>query len=349
MKVVVLGATGNVGSALTERLGRDPEITRVVGASRREPEALPSGVDWQPLDLGQDLPTSLFQDADAVVHLAWLFQPTHQPATTWSANVEGTGRVLQAAESAGVRTLVYASSVGAYSARTSEAPVDESWPTHGVPTAAYSREKAYVERMLDAFEVRNPGIRVVRMRPAFTFQEEAAVQQRRLFAGPLVPAKLFRKIRLPVLPDPGGLTLQTVHTDDVAQAYHLALTREVHGAFNLAAEPTLDIPAIGEILGVPVRRVPASAARAGLAAAWAAHLVPASPGLFDLLAQVPVMGTTRAREELGWEPQNTAVEAFQSLLAGIETGEGGPTPPLDPDTSGRLRGHEFGTGVGEEP
>jgi UDP-glucose 4-epimerase len=349
MRVIVVGATGNVGLRLVEMLADDPAVTSVVGLSRRTPEAMPAGVDWQPLDLGDEVPAGLLRGADAVVHLAWLFQPTHRPDVTWDANVVGTSRLLHAVAEADVPVLVHASSVGAYSPGPGDRQVDESWPTHGVPTAAYSREKAYVERLLDVFEQRHPEVRVVRMRPAFTFREEAAVQQRRLFAGPFVPARLFRKIRLPVLPDPGGLTFQSVHTDDVAAAYHRALTTDVSGAFNLAAEPVLDMPAIGELLGVPVRRVPARAGRAALTAAWNAHLAPASPGLFDLLTKAPMMSTDRARDELGWRPEHDAIEAIQSFLAGIESGEGAPTPPLDPDGSGPLRRHEMATGIGERP
>src|SRR5581483_3706967 len=53
--------------------------------------------------------------AAAVVHLAWLFQPTHEPLVTWRANVEGSVRLFRAAADAGVAALVYASSVGDYS------------------------------------------------------------------------------------------------------------------------------------------------------------------------------------------------------------------------------------------
>lgn len=349
MRVVVVGATGNIGSALVERLSADPGIQQVVGVSRRQPEALPAGVEWQQQDLGDEVPTDLLEGADAVVHLAWLFQPSHRPDITWESNVAGSARLFQAVTDARVPTLVYASSVGAYSPRRSLEPVDESWPTHGVATAAYSREKAYVERLLDALEARNADKRVVRMRPAFSFREEASVQQRRLFGGPLAPAKLFRRIRLPVLPDPGGLAFQTVHAEDVARAYHLALTRDVRGAFNVAADPSLDMRAIGKVLGVPVKHVPAPLARTALAAGWSAHLVPAAPGLFDLLAGAPLMSTDRARQLLGWEPEHDAVAAFQALLAGIEQGRGAPTPPLDPDSSGPLRSHEFGTGAGSRP
>ena len=79
--------------------------------------------------------------------------------------------------------LVYASSVGAYSPGPKDRAVDEGWPTHGWPGASYTREKAYLERVLDAFEARHPGVRVVRMRPGFIFKRESAHEQRRIFGG----------------------------------------------------------------------------------------------------------------------------------------------------------------------
>ncbi|HWJ82952.1 MAG TPA: NAD-dependent epimerase/dehydratase family protein [Nocardioides sp.] len=348
MRVVVTGATGNVGSRLVERLAADPDVEQVTGVSRREPDALPDGVRWTPVDLADDVPAGLLAGADAVVHLAWLFQPTRDPDATWRANVEGTARLLREAGDAGVATFVQASSVGAYS-RGPGHPVDESWPTHGIPTAAYSREKAYVERLLDAFEARHPRTRVVRLRPAFIFRQESAVQQRRLFGGPLAPTKLVSHLPLPVLPDP-GVTLQVVHTDDVAEAYRLALLQEVSGAFNIATDPVLDVAAIGEVLGARgVLPVPAGLTRAALAAAWAAHLVPAAPGLLDLVLQMPVMRTERAREELGWQPTRDAAETFRELWRGFRSGDGGPNPPLAPGTSGRFRLHEVATGLGRRP
>ncbi|GAA3802740.1 NAD-dependent epimerase/dehydratase family protein [Nocardioides panacisoli] len=348
MRVVVTGGTGNVGSRLVERLAADPEVDEVVAVSRREPDDVPAGVEWRAANLAEHVPRDLLPGVDAVVHLAWLFQPTRDPGATWRANVEGTVRLLSAAADAGVRTVVQASSVGVYSRGPGRRPVDESWPAHGIPTAAYSREKAYVERLLDVFEQHNPSTRVVRMRPAFIFRRESSVQQRRLFAGPLAPTRLISHLPLPVLPDP-GVTLQVVHTDDVVEAYRLALLREVRGAFNIATGPTLDVPAIARLLGARAVPVPARLTRLGVGAAWAAHLLPASPGLFDLLAQIPVMRTDRAREELGWEPQRDAETTFGELWAGFRSGEGGPTPPLAPATSGRLRSHEFATGLGWRP
>ena len=349
MRVVVTGATGNVGSRLLEVLAAEPGIDSLVGLSRRMPGELPRGVDWRQVDVAAELPRDVLDGADAVVHLAWLFQPTHQPTTTWQANVEGTARVLGAVSGSRARILVHASSVGAYSPRQDHRLVDESWPTHSVPTAAYSREKAYVERLLDVFEATHPSVRVVRLRPAFTFRREASVQQRRLFLGPFAPTRTLSRMRLPVLPDPGGLSFQAVHTDDVVEAYRLALLREAAGAFNVASDPVLDMSVVADVLGARAVRVSRRLTRAALLGAWGAHLLPASPGLLDLICQLPLMDTRRIRYELGWRPAHSSRKALEALVEGFRSAEGAPTPPLGPASSGRFRSHELATGVGSRP
>jgi nucleoside-diphosphate-sugar epimerase len=349
MRVVITGGSGNVGTALLERLSAESQVDEFVGVCRRPPDWHPPRTRWVRADVTRDDLVQTFRGADAVIHLAWLFQPTHRPDITWQANVGGTARVLDAVARAQVPTLVHASSVGAYSPRSGLQRVDESWATHGWPQAAYSREKAYAERLLDHHESAHPERRVVRMRPAFIFQRRASVQQRRLFMGPFMPSRAVRPRVLPVLPDPGGLVLQSLHTEDVADAYARALTQPVSGAFNLAAEPVLDMATIADCLGARTVRVPAAVARAGLAAAWHAHLLPASPHLFDLVTRIPLMATARARELLGWTPRHDAPAAVQAFLTGLRSHRGGPTPPLSPETSGTLRSHELATGTGQRP
>lgn len=345
MKVVVVGATGNVGTAVVRALVADDRVTQVVGVARRPPQWSPAKTTFVTADVAADDLAPHLAGAHAVIHLAWLFQPTHQPMVTWRANAIGSSRVFDAAADAGVGVVVYASSVGAYSPGPG-LRVDESWPTHSVPTAAYGREKAYVERVLDAFEARHPDIRVVRLRPAFIFQREAASEQRRLFAGPLLPTSLVRPGRLPVVPWPTGLRFQALHADDVAQAYRLAVLGQARGAYNVAADPVVDADAIGDLLGARVVSVPGPVARLGLSAAWRLHLVPAEPRLLDLALQLPLLDTTRIRTELGWAPAVSSLDALREVLVAMADHAGGPTPPLTADSL-RSRRHELATGVGE--
>src|SRR5690606_2476214 len=138
MRALVTGGTGNVGTAVVDELCRQPAVDEVIVAARRRPGSwqLPAKARFLTLDVGRDGLADVMAGVDAVVHLAWLFQPTHDPLTTWQVNAVGSARVFEAAATAGVGALVHASSVGAYSPGPGRV-VDESWPTHSTPTAAY--------------------------------------------------------------------------------------------------------------------------------------------------------------------------------------------------------------------
>ncbi len=158
MRVVVTGATGNVGTSVLQALARDPAVEEIVGLARRRPQLSLPRTTWVTADVARDDLAPHFAGADAVVHLAWLIQPSRDRATTRAVNVEGSRRVFAATAAAGVPSLVYASSVGAYSPGPKDRRVDESWPTGGVPNSFYSRDKADVERILDGFEAAYPDL-----------------------------------------------------------------------------------------------------------------------------------------------------------------------------------------------
>jgi nucleoside-diphosphate-sugar epimerase len=348
MNIVVTGATGNVGTALVERLAEDPDGPAVLGLARRLPgHRPPHGVRYEAVDVATDDLVTPLRGADVVVHLAWHFQPTHDPEHTWAANAIGSARLLEACATAQVPAVIVASSVGAYSPVDvgDDVPRDETWPTHSSPTSCYGREKAYVERVLDAFEARHPEVRVVRMRPAFILARRAASEQRRIFAGPFVPNWLVTKGLLPVLPWPRGLRLQALHADDVAEAYRLAITKDVRGAFNLAAPPVIDGAAFAELLHTKSRPVPPRLVRSAVAAAWHLRLAPTEPSLFDLAMRVPLLDTSRARDLLGWYPRHDARDAINELIEGLRAGAGGTSAPLAPDSLGH-RVRELSTRVG---
>src|SRR5919112_1486554 len=91
MRVVVVGATGNLGTSVLRSL------------------------EWDAADVVDDDLVPHFRGADAVVLLAWVIQPSRDLTKQWMINVEGSTRVARAAKEAGVPSLLYASSVGTYS------------------------------------------------------------------------------------------------------------------------------------------------------------------------------------------------------------------------------------------
>jgi ferritin-like metal-binding protein YciE/nucleoside-diphosphate-sugar epimerase len=345
MKVVVTGATGNVGTSTIKALGESNAIEEIVGLARRKPTWNPPKTSWVEADILSADIAEIFAGADAVVHLAWAIQPSRDEETLERINVEGSRRVFAAAAEAGVPKLVYASSVGAYSCGPKDREVDESWPTEGTETSFYSRHKVAVERELDRFEAANPETRVVRLRPALIFKDEAATEIRRLFVGPFLPSFLLRRGLLPALPRIDRLRFQAVHSEDVGRAYLRAVLADVGGAFNIAAEPPLSPEEMAERLGVRSFPVPARVVRRLADLSWRLRLQPTPAGWLDMARNVPLMSSERAREELGWEPRHTSLEALEELVGGMREGEGAATPPLEADGAG-ARLDDLKTGVG---
>jgi UDP-glucose 4-epimerase len=347
MRIVVTGASGNVGTSVLRALAEEPSVREIAGIARRLPSWQPPKVRWIRADVARDDLTAHLAGADAVIHLAWLIQPSRDDAELERVNVGGSRRVFEAAAQAGVATLVHASSVGVYSPGPKDRAVDESWPREGVPTLFYARHKAAAERELDALEASWPSLRVVRLRPGLVFKREAGPEIRRLFAGPLLPAALIG--RIPVLPLPDRLVFQCVHGDDVGEAYRLAVMNpEARGAYNIAAEPVIGPDGLARILHARRLKLPERPLRAAADVTFRTHLQPAPPGWLDMGLQVPTMDTTRAREQLGWNPRIDAASALLELIEGMREPAGLDTPPLRARAGGPLRVRELLTGLGRK-
>jgi UDP-glucose 4-epimerase len=346
MRVVVTGATGNVGTAVLRALDTESRVHEIVAVARRAPGRRLGRADFVSADVTTDRLEPIFTGADVVIHLAWLIQPGRDETVTRAVNVEGSRRVFGAAAAAGVPSLVYASSVGAYSVGPKDRLVDESWPTEGISTSFYSRHKAMVERELDRLAAAHPRMRLVRVRPGLIFQRSAATEIRRLFAGPLLPTTLLRSRLAPFSPAVPRLRFQAVHADDVADAYRRAALADVSGPFNIAADPVIGTAELSRLLDARPVRVPAGVLRAGAAATFWLRLQPAEPGWVDMALGVPLMSTERAREELHWSPQHSSLEAIGELISGMRDGAQDQTAPLARSTSGPGRLREVLTGLG---
>jgi nucleoside-diphosphate-sugar epimerase len=346
VRVVVVGASGNVGTSLLRALAAERAVESVLGVARRLPGAELAKTEWASADVSRDELVPLFRGADCVVHLAWLIQPARDPQHMWRTNVLGSRRVFRAVVDAGVPSLVHASSVGAYSAGPKDRRVDESWPVDGIETNTYARHKAAVERELDLLGLERPGLRVVRLRPAFILKRAAGAGVRRLFLGPFVPSPLLRPALIPVVPEHPRFRFQALHSHDAGEAYRLAILSDARGAFNLAADPVLDGRQLGRVLGARPVRVGHRPFRALVEATWRLRLQPVDGSWVDLAYGSPLLDAARARDELGWRPTWSADRALLDQLGGIADSAGLDTPPLTPD-SDRLEEIEAGVGGSE--
>jgi UDP-glucose 4-epimerase len=346
MRILVTGATGNVGTALLKRLV--PEGHEVTGVARRvPPPVVPyAGVSWSSVDLTRpeaaDRLAELARGADAVVHLAWGFQPTHNPAYLERLDVGGSAAVASAVVAAQVPHLVHLSSVGAYAPRTSQVPVTESWPVTGIPTLPYSQHKAAAEHLLADLERQHDDwLRVARVRPSLIAQRSAASALWRNTLPSLMPGVALKL--LPVLPLDNSLAVQLLHADDVADALVRILDGGARGAFNLGSDEVLRLPEIAAALGARPVHLPFRIVRAAAWATWHARLQPVSPGWLDLAYQAPLLDSGHARSELEWAPTRSAASVLAEVLAGMREGVGTASEVLRPnrwvDSLARLLRH----------
>jgi nucleoside-diphosphate-sugar epimerase len=317
VRIVVTGATGNVGTALLPLLRE--QDWQVTGLARRVPpaEGAYAGVAWVPGDLSRPGPLGeVLHGADALVHLAWAVNPGADDPPMAATNLTGTRRLLDAAAHAGVPRIVVASSVAAYSSAPRWTRVREDWPCDGISASAYSRGKAELERMLDVFAREQPAVRLTRLRPCAILQRDAGGQFGRWLLSPLLPAGIVAVpgFPLPLWPD---LRLQVVHAEDVAEAVRLALAAGFSGPVNLATDPVLRADDVAGLLGALRLPLPRRVVSGAAWPLWRLGVQPLHPGWLALADQACLADTTRAREELGWRPRRDASAVLAEFADGL--------------------------------
>lgn len=330
MRIVITGASGNVGTALIRQLDHEGGHELIGVARRTPPDIEPYGsVRWVSLDLAAaEAPDRLAQacaGADAVIHLAWLIQPSHDRAKLRSANQGGTRAAVAAVQRAGVPHLVHMSSIGTYAPAPRGAWVDESWPTTGVGSSTYSVDKAACERIVaDATDT------VTTVRPTLILQPDAASEVARYFLGPLMPTSLLHPRLFRFAPWPREIRLQFVHAADVAAALSAIVARRPGGAVNLATDQVIDRARARELFGGLAPPLPMRAARAAATASWHLRLQPVDGGWVDLAGAVPLLRSDRARQELAWTPVHAGDATLIEFLRALRERRGHPGPLLRP-------------------
>ena len=324
LTVAVTGPTGTFGFGLVPLLQADDRIARVVGIARRPFDPAEHG--WTKMEYrrgdvrDQDALREAFAGADVVVHLAFLIVGGKRE-TARAINVEGTLNAFRAAAEAGASRFVYASSVAAYGFhRDNPVGMTEDWPTRPADTLFYAQEKAELEELLREEAAKHPSLALYLLRPPVVLGPHT-VGGKDLLPGPLAPlaAKLqgrFRRLPVPlpaVVPD---LPLQFVHEDDVGSALlQCVVAAGPPGAYNIAGDGVLSAVDVARELGFVPLKVPAAPVHAA-ARALAKLPLPTFAEWVEAGSHPAVMDTSRAKEQLGWSPRYTGLEALRDTLDG---------------------------------
>ena len=323
LTVAVTGPTGTFGFGLLPLLQVDDRIGRVVGIARRPFDPAEHG--WTKMEYRQGdvrdvgALTTAFSGADVVVHLAFLIVGGTRE-TTRAINVEGTLNAFRAAAAAGAKRFVYASSVAAYGFHADN-PVGmtEDWPTRPADRLFYAQEKAELEDLLRAEAVEHPDVALYLLRPPVVLGPHT-VGGKDVLPGPLAPLAKRLQGRFPRLPVrlPAvvpALPLQFIHEDDVGQALvQCVVAAGPPGAYNIAGDGVLSAVDVARELGFLPIPVPAQPVHVAARVISKLPFLPSFAEWVEAASHPAVMDTSRAKQELGWSPRYTSLEALRDTL-----------------------------------
>lgn len=311
--VAVTGVAGYLGQAVLRLLDADSSVDRVIGIDAAEPLLTSPKLEFHQMDVRDARLEKVVSAADALVHLAFVVDPIRDEERMRSVNVDGTRNALEAADAAGIRAVVYASSASAYGAHPdNDFPLTEDSPLRANLDFPYAAHKLECERLIDSFRRDHPDMAIAVLRPAIVF-------------GPNVENFVSRAFEAPRLTTVKGYEppLQFVHEEDVAAAVHLALARRLDGPYNVSADGWLSHEEIVAIAGKKKVELPEAVAFSLAERLWRAGLTTSPPGELHYIMHPYVLDSSRLRAE-GWAPRysnrETLLEALEAHRPWVSLG-----------------------------
>jgi nucleoside-diphosphate-sugar epimerase len=208
----ITGATGLLGRHLCDYLRRRGWQVRGLARSTATYPFAEDGIRLYHCDLPDTIEAEALRDVDVVIHCAYTTRFTNLKAAR-RVNEDGTKGLLEASRAAGVRRFVFVSSIAAD------------------PGAAsyYGRSKYRLEQLMHPTRdlVIRPGLILARGAGLFHRLEESIRRT------PIVPVFWG-----------GNQIVQTIHVDDLCQAFETALARDCSGALTIAEPGGLPMKAL---------------------------------------------------------------------------------------------------------
>lgn len=303
-RVAITGAAGYLGVETARRCAE--RGIEVLGLDLRQPPARwPRRARFERQDvtdpaLGRRLERFAPQ---VLVHLAWVFDPTHDPAREAVVDVQGTRNALDAAAAAGVGRIVYPSSTTCYGLdpRRTRPLVEDDPPT---PNADYSygRFRAEVEQWLPQFRAAHPEIDVVVTRACIVL-------------GPHARNIVTHITRWPIMFRVAGHDppMQFLHEEDAVDLIWWMMTEAPATTVNAAGRGVLSYREICRMAGKPCVAVPAPLLYGIVSLGWRLRLLRFPAGLLDYI-RYPWVADTRRLVELGFDPKHDSREALAAYL-----------------------------------
>jgi nucleoside-diphosphate-sugar epimerase len=301
--IAITGVAGYLGQRLVALLDDDEHVERVIGIDVAEPPGGSPKLEFHQMDVRDARLAKVLPGVDVLVHLAFQVDPIRDEERMRQINVDGTRNALEAAGATGIRKLVYTSSATVYGAHPdNDFPLSESSPLRANPDYSYAWHKLETERMIEAFQEDHPEVVVTVLRPANAF-------------GPNVRNFVSRMLEAPRVTSVKGYDppMQFAHEDDVSGALHLAVTKELPGAYNVAPDGWLTSDEILARSGKKRVELPEAVAFSFAERLWRVGLTEAPPGELQYVMHPWVVDNAKLKAS-GWTPAHTNEDALAQTL-----------------------------------
>ncbi len=224
MKAFVTGGTGFIGGRVVRRLReRGDDVVALVRSPAKAAELRELGCDLVEGDLSSE---QAIKDAvkgcDAVFHIAAVYKvgiPASERDAMFDSNVRGTERVLDAAIDAGVKKIVYVSTVGVFG-NTHGQIVDETYAHEGEDFCSCYEETKWKSHQV-ALDRIAKGAPIVIIQPGGVYGPGDHSE-----LGNIIDQTRTGKLKMLMFPETG---FNLVHVDDVASGILLAYDKGTVG------------------------------------------------------------------------------------------------------------------------
>jgi UDP-glucose 4-epimerase len=300
-RILITGCSGYLAQTLIEACKNYPEIEWIGGIDVRPPKNT-NGIHFSSLDVrAPEIATVLQQNrVTTVVHLAWIFNPTHEPNLEYDVDVEGSRNILECVQKANVPYVIYLSSTTSYGPHPDNPEIfDESYPRRGHHGYLYSRYKADVDQMILDFMTQNP-------------QQEIFMARMPIVLGPNTRNVVTQMTELPVLIGIRGYDppMQFIHENDLQRLLVWCLQRKPKGVFNVTGHGTIRYSGIVRHLKKPALWLPPWLIYPTLKALWSLHAVPFPPSILDFIRYPWVASGEKFLQAYDFKIEYSSEEAF---------------------------------------
>jgi UDP-glucose 4-epimerase len=339
--VLVTGVSRGLGGRLASLLAADRSIEKVIGVDvvppRGDADRALAGVEFVRADIRNPIIAKVIASAnvDTVVHMNVIATPLGAGGRSAmkEINVIGTMQLLAACQKASsVERFVVKSTSAVYgsSARDPALFTEEEEP-RALPGSGYAKDAVEVEGYVRGFGRRRPDVTVTMLRFAN-------------FIGPHIDTPLTRYFSLPVVPTVLGFDprVQFLHETDGMEVLRRAVVEDHRGTFNVAGGGVLLLSQAVRRAGRTSIQFPTPAVALVGSLFRRTGLVDFSPEQIQFLQFGRGVDTARLREDFGYAPQFTTIQAFDDFVAGS-----GLTRIVDPErfeAAGRAVGMLVGRG-----